>query len=632
MYSSEHFETLSIASFGASTLPRQQPFRPRDHDKVFDTDDSIKNFYQTKITNYIDDIDGATVKNKYQRFLNKTLPASLHDDNSLNFISPTKRILNNRRQVRDIMNIDDIEGTRMKVVKGIVTTNRHINPLEPIYDLPKYVEPIVPPPKFLRDTLDIKDIKGCTPKSFNVSQPRDPYQIDDIEGTRSKTKYPWHTRDVMKQDIAKNSRVLNRFQDRTDRHSDLNEPTYEVFGRVIGDNPKYTKPKQSKPYIADNHHLQTKDIPGAFAGWHNPEYKEITEIKDVTNTRDIEGAQADTVIKYMQTNRCVNPNNPSYQALDGEGVLPPVNVSLLPPELFEKEIKPAFRVTRNTGPESNAPYVYSDGTTSLNHHFPNLKYDDISFGNSLKVFDHHFSIPEDVNKVSTFNIYDKKYHRNAMGEERIASADAGVSDLMSAGAAGTGILSRKSNSASLLGNSTRLASGSHSANVSGKEKTPAAEELASIPTTQFGSKLHTTQAERQAISKKVLTTKDNTNIPEVAGTPANLDFSKDKTLDMITKRVLSDTAMTSPPINKNFVRPKNHIADVDMSNSKMNSGMTYKQRRAQSELQAEIAEVRKLVVPDVEPPPPPPAPVVEPAAVKGKKAPPAAKPPAAKKK
>jgi hypothetical protein len=183
----EPFESLSIASFGSSTLPQPKSlYRPQNH-QVFDTDDNIKQFYQTKITNYIDDIDGATRKNKYERFYNKTLP-NIQAENSLNFVSPTKRLLHNRRQIRDIMNIDDIDGTRMKVVKGIVTTKRHVNPLEPVYDLPKYIEPEAIPTKFLRDTLDIKDIKGCAPKSFEINQPRDSYGVENIEGTRSTIK------------------------------------------------------------------------------------------------------------------------------------------------------------------------------------------------------------------------------------------------------------------------------------------------------------------------------------------------------------------------------------------------------------------------------------------------------------
>ena len=180
----EPFESLSIASFGASTLPQPKHYR---QNQIFDTDDSIKQFYQTKITNYIDDIDGATVKNKYERFYNKTLP-NLHDNNSLNYVSSTKQLLQNRRQIRDVMNIDDIDGTRMKVVKGIVTTKRHVNPLEPIYDLPKYAERAITPPKFLRDTLNTKDIVGSTPKSLQVSRPRDSNRVEDIEGAKSKVK------------------------------------------------------------------------------------------------------------------------------------------------------------------------------------------------------------------------------------------------------------------------------------------------------------------------------------------------------------------------------------------------------------------------------------------------------------
>ena len=319
----------------------------------------------------------------------------------------------------------------------------------------------------------------------------------------------------------------------------------------------------------------------------------------------------------MQTTRVTNPNNPQYKALDGDGILPPVNVSLLPIELFEKGLMtPGFRVTRNTGPESNLPYVYPDGTTSLNHPIPNLKYDDIAFGNSIPAFDHHFSIPEDVNKISTFNVYDKRYHRNAMGEAKIASADAGVSDLLAAtGGTTRSAMNRSINTPAPGGATTTTTT----------ENNPVAG-LGLEPTPPSNGKSKLSQTERDAIRNKVLTTKVNTTAPEISGTPANYDFNNEKTLDLIAKRVLNESAINAPPVTKNFVRPKNHIADANFASTKTSAAfnnMSYKQKRAQAELQAEIAEVRKLVVPDVEAPPPPP--VVE-APGKGAKKPAAAAP------
>lgn len=389
----------------------------------------------------------------------------------------------------------------------------------------------------------------------------------------------------MKQDIAQNSRTFGRFQDRTERHSDVNSPTYQVHGLVVKDNPKYTKPKLNKPYISDNHLLQTRDIAGAYPGWVNPELRVLTEVKHNTNTQDIEGAQADTVKKNMNTLRCTNPSMPMYQALDGDGVLPPVNISLLPPDLFDgNDVKPAFRVTRDTGPESNVPYLFPDGTTHLNRQWPNLKYDDVSFGNSIPAFDHHPSIPEDVLKVSTFNVHDKKYHRNAMGATKIASATAGVSDILGFSNASQ----RQSRTVSVDPAVVKV--------MQSLEATAAAEPLT--------SKSKISQSEREAIRAKVLVTKDNTIAQEITATPANYDFNNDKTLDMIAKRVLNDNAINAHPVTKGYVQPKNKVVDIDYTNTKTANNftnMTFKQRKAQSELQAEIAAVRKLQLPDPEP-------------------------------
>ena len=90
-------------------------------------------------------------------------------------------------------------------------------------------------------------------------------------------RYPYGLRDVMKQDIAHNSRAYNRFQDRTHRQTDVNDPTYELNGKVIADNPRYTKPKKNKSYIPDNHLLQTRDIAGAYPGWINPDFKQVSQ-------------------------------------------------------------------------------------------------------------------------------------------------------------------------------------------------------------------------------------------------------------------------------------------------------------------------------------------------------------------
>ena len=79
----------------------------------------------------------------------------------------------------------------------------------------------------------------------------------------------------MKKDIAYNSKVYNRFQDKTERHVDVNSPSYEVYGRVVEDNPRYTKPKRNKQYIQDNHLLQTRDIAGAYPGWVNPDFRQV---------------------------------------------------------------------------------------------------------------------------------------------------------------------------------------------------------------------------------------------------------------------------------------------------------------------------------------------------------------------
>ena len=85
---------------------------------------------------------------------------------------------------------NDIEFTAPKIHK--FKTNRSpSNPLDPKYKLASFepLEPIYP--KFIRDTINVDDIKGTKPKTFqktlNIS--RKTNDISDIDGSRPKKEY-----------------------------------------------------------------------------------------------------------------------------------------------------------------------------------------------------------------------------------------------------------------------------------------------------------------------------------------------------------------------------------------------------------------------------------------------------------
>lgn len=160
----DHYVTMSIASLGESTLPRN----------------TAKPFQEKKI-NDISDIEGARSGPKYQHFYNK--PQFLQSD----VPGSTSKALSWSRNVRDnSLYIDDIEGTRHSIKDRMMRTNRHVNPLVPQYPLPSYVPAEDPPVKFIKDPLDHSDIDGSFPKPKKVFAPRDTMNIDDIQGSKPK--------------------------------------------------------------------------------------------------------------------------------------------------------------------------------------------------------------------------------------------------------------------------------------------------------------------------------------------------------------------------------------------------------------------------------------------------------------
>jgi hypothetical protein len=160
----EQYVTMSIASLGESTLPRtaSKPF-------------------QEKKTNDISDISGAKSGPKYQHFFNK--PQFLQSD----VHGSTSKALSWERNVRDnSLYIDDIEGTRHSIKDRMMRTGRHVDPLVPTYPLPSYVPAEDPVVKFIKDPQDHSDIEGSYTKKKVYFATRDTLRVDDIDGARPK--------------------------------------------------------------------------------------------------------------------------------------------------------------------------------------------------------------------------------------------------------------------------------------------------------------------------------------------------------------------------------------------------------------------------------------------------------------
>jgi hypothetical protein len=163
----EQYVSMSIASLGDCTLPRQ----------------NNKPFQEKKI-NDVSDIDGARSGPKYQHFFNK--PQFLQSDVQ----GSTSKPLSWARNVRDnSLYIDDIDGTRHSIKDRMMRTGRHVDPLAPSYPLPSFVPAEDPVPKFIKDSMEISDIDGTKPKFKKTFAPRDTMNIADIDGARPKKGY-----------------------------------------------------------------------------------------------------------------------------------------------------------------------------------------------------------------------------------------------------------------------------------------------------------------------------------------------------------------------------------------------------------------------------------------------------------
>jgi hypothetical protein len=161
---SNSYATMSIASLGPSTLsePLSRPkvaFISKPIEAFSSSNNSSRNIFQSSSKhslNDVSDIDGAQPKQYRER----------------NYVS-------------NGLKVDDIEGTKARVHDKMLWTKRHVNPLNPSYQLPSAELEPYEPPKLLRDNLFIDDIPGTRTKQRAIVPNRDTLHIDDIEGARS---------------------------------------------------------------------------------------------------------------------------------------------------------------------------------------------------------------------------------------------------------------------------------------------------------------------------------------------------------------------------------------------------------------------------------------------------------------
>ena len=254
------------------------------------------------------DIEGSCPR-KFAYFLNKDEFINKNNDIEK---SSTKDYYKYINKISFNLTNDDIELSKPQCNKN--PSSRHTNPLSPKYIFSKPTLLPIPAPKFIRDSISVKDIKGTSPNKlgYNKKLFKDPRKKENIIDINKKIPYTRKTKyEYMNYDDVTKKRMMYR-------NTNPLRPQYnwsyiedkKILGPIDGNSPL----ARNKYLYKNPYNLNTKDIEGTNPGTIYPIYK----FKGNTyylKTKDIYGAQGDTLIRGIITKRNLNPLKPMYQYL-----------------------------------------------------------------------------------------------------------------------------------------------------------------------------------------------------------------------------------------------------------------------------------------------------------------------------
>ena len=200
-------------------------------------------------------------------------------------------------------------------------TNRVTNPLQPKYKFPEVAPNPIEIPKFIRDSIDIKDISGASPKKRinNLKKESLTEKLNSIEGSHPLVPYYRKNLGNIKYDYMDYSDlILQKFK--TKRNVNILDPIY-IFKKEDEEKSNFYGPiKKSKPeskypyYYRPSLNLKIDDIKGTNPGSINY-IKKFTGKNFEINVSDIPKTNAGSLKKGITTSRCLNPLVPEYQYL-----------------------------------------------------------------------------------------------------------------------------------------------------------------------------------------------------------------------------------------------------------------------------------------------------------------------------
>ena len=253
--------------------------------------------------------------NLYNLDIEKTVPTRRNVfTNKVDFVNklddiekarPNKEVILNKPDF--CLNIRDIEKAYPK--KHFWKSDRHVNPLNPVYKLQSYE--VLPPevPKFIRNQIDISDIEKTKPNKLYPMKMRPFKTYDEIKGVHPKKRYE---RKVIHDSLDYSDLNIKK---KSNRHTNPLEPEY--------DNPYGGYINGTKPYLPFYHYfkdnnkdiINVQDIEGANYGSLNRYTNFRYDNKERFDPRDIDGGYSDSRKYGITTGRCTNPLQPNYKYL-----------------------------------------------------------------------------------------------------------------------------------------------------------------------------------------------------------------------------------------------------------------------------------------------------------------------------
>ena len=232
-------------------------------------------------------------------YINKIDYTNKNDD--IEKSSPSKEKMWNKPDF--CLNIKDIEKAYPNKAS---ISQRHINPLNPVYKLPSFPKTDPPIPlKFIRNQIDISDIEKSRPSKLYTVKMRPEKNYDEIGDNHPKKPYE-----------RKKFYDSYNYNDVTDnkkkfRNTNPLDPDYGNYGGFIDGSKPLINGYQWNNVNKDS--LYIDDILGSCPGSKNSYSNFRYDNKERFDTRDIDGATADSKKYGISTLRCTNPLQPNYQ-------------------------------------------------------------------------------------------------------------------------------------------------------------------------------------------------------------------------------------------------------------------------------------------------------------------------------